>query len=406
LAEFGLAWVPNVIGDAIGGRYQVVAEIGQGGSGTVYRAVQLGLGREVALKLMHPQQMEPGKLERFKREAELGQRLRHPNTVQLIDFGVHEDETPYIVFELLEGQSLSAVLKREHSLSWQRVARVATQVLKALMEAHGAGIVHRDIKPANIFLTSHAGEPDFVKVLDFGIAKSLRWGTKALTRQGEIMGTPGYMAPEHIESRPVTPASDIYSLGLMMAEMLSGKKTFAGSSVDQIVQQVSADPVPLPAEVLASPLRDVILRATQKRMELRYQNAGEMLRDLELAATQSQSNAGAMWVRQSVNPSSVPVSATPMSGSMPSVPVYSSGTMSAVNSSRAGPSPLLLVVLGALALGLALALGFAVFALLRPRARADVAPAIALPSAPPMVEITPESESAKATSRPAPSASR
>src|SRR5262249_48733730 len=153
--------------------------------------------------------------------------------------------------------------------------------LKALMEAHGLGFVHRDIKPSNIFLCEFSGEKDFVKVLDFGIAKSL-YASAMLTKTGMIVGTPNYMAPEQVAGADVTASADLYALGLLMAEALTGRPVFYGDSAFSIcVAQLSEAPVPLPPEVLASPLGPVIARATQKRAAERFQSAAEMLTHLE-----------------------------------------------------------------------------------------------------------------------------
>jgi len=318
-----------MLGEVIGGRYRIVELIGQGGHGAVYRAQQVGLDREVALKVLHPQRMDHVITERFKREAELAQRLSHPNTIRLLDFGVHQAEVPYIVFELLKGRTLKELMKREAPLSDARTSRIATQVLKALMEAHSANIVHRDIKPTNIFVGEHAGEPDFVKVMDFGIAKSLRTNTKVLTKGGEVMGTPSYMAPEHIESRAIAPSTDLYSLGLMMAEMLSGVRVFDGTPIDVCVRQASPDPVPLSSHVLNSSLRDVIVRATRKKMDERYQSAAEMLRDVEVATglgTTGQRSLGASWGGH-------------VSGAMPSYPSLQHATHPGMQTFAPGSGP-------------------------------------------------------------------
>lgn len=283
-----------MLGEIVAGRYRVLAKIGEGGHGAVYSAEELGQGRRVALKIMH-EEREGGALQRFAREAELVQRLSHPNNVRLLDFGIHANERPFSVFELLEGRSLQEILKREGPLPPARVARIAAQVLAALEEAHSVGIVHRDVKPANILVTSSGGEPDFVKLLDYGIAKSLRENTKALTREGEVLGTPSYMTPELIEARPVTPASDLYSLGLVMAEMLSGQRVYTGSPIDICLRQVSPSPVPLSPEALASPLAPVIARAVAKRPEQRFASAAEMRAALDGAPAPKRAGKPRLW---------------------------------------------------------------------------------------------------------------
>ncbi len=273
-------------GHVVAGRYRIEALVGEGGFGAVFRATQLNLGRTVALKVLLPHLVSNDDgLSRFRREAQLAQRLEHPNTVRLFDFGVAEDGTPYIAFEMLKGQPLDALLRTGGKLPPARVARIAGQVLKSLMEAHEHGIVHRDIKPSNIFLCEFSGESDFVKVLDFGIAKALGstgQTTSALTRAGEAVGTPSYMSPEQVTGAQITPAADLYALGLVMAEALTGEVVMKGDSGIQIVMaQISTAAVPLPPAVLQSPLGPVIHRATQKASDRRYASAKEMLAHLE-----------------------------------------------------------------------------------------------------------------------------
>jgi hypothetical protein len=273
-------------GDVVGGRYRIDALIGGGGFGAVYRATQLNLGRAVAIKFLHSGLFAAeGAHERFCREAQLAQQLKHPNTVRVYDFGRTESGLPYIVWEYLEGQSLDGLVAREGAQPPARVVRIASQVLKALMEAHTLGIVHRDIKPANLFVSNFFGEPDFIKVLDFGVAKVVSEQGPAITSGAMPVGTPSYMAPEQVRSEPVGPAADLYALGLVMAELSSGRAVVQGRSlVDVFMAQASAEPLSLPPEVVSGPLAAVIGRATEKATARRYGSAAEMLGDLERAA--------------------------------------------------------------------------------------------------------------------------
>lgn len=270
-------------GDLVGGRYRLEAPIGQGGFGAVWRASQLPSGRAVAIKMVLAEAVAHDGLARFEREAVLAQGLSHPNTVRLLDHGRSDTGLPFLVWELLDGRSLEGVLAAEGPLSAPRVAHVARQVLGALMEAHGQGIVHRDIKPPNILLCAYPGEPDFVKVIDFGISKRPASQTMApLTAVGTTIGTPRYMPPEQVAADVVTPATDLYALGLVMAELLTGRPVYDGDDPSAIVlAQLSPRPVPLPAVVLASPLGRIIERATQKDPALRYRSAAEMRSALE-----------------------------------------------------------------------------------------------------------------------------
>ena len=269
-------------GAVIADRYRIEASIGEGGYGAVFRATQLTLGRPVALKVLLSTVLDEDGLRRFQREAELAQRMDHPNTVRLLDFGRATDGSPFLVFELLKGQTLDAAIRANRGLPAARVQRIAAQVLKALMEAHALGIVHRDVKPANVFLCNFEGEPDFVKVLDFGIAKGA--GQGPLTRSGQVVGTPSYMPPEQVKGETVTFAADLYALGLVMSEALSGMPVFRGASGTEIIaEQVAPVPAPHAPEALGSPLASVILRATQKQPERRYGSAAEMLAHVQAA---------------------------------------------------------------------------------------------------------------------------
>ena len=272
-------------GDLVVGRYQIEHQLGQGGFGAVFVATDRNLGRRVALKVMLADLLaaESG-VDRFLREAELAQGLQHPNTVRLYDFGQTDSRIPYIAFELLSGRPLDQVIANEGPMPVERAVRVSSQILKSLMEAHSQGIVHRDIKPANIFLCEFPGEPDFVKVLDFGIAKSTATQGYTLTADGGMIGTPSYMAPEQVRGEPVGPPGDLYSLGLVIAEMLSGDVIVKGESGAQVVfAQGSEQPIQLPAAVTGSPIGRVVERALAKSAARRYPSAASMLQELEAA---------------------------------------------------------------------------------------------------------------------------
>jgi serine/threonine protein kinase len=280
-----MARVPTVTrGTVLGRRYELVDEIGRGGHGTVYRALQRPLGRAVAVKVLRPD-ADPAGAQRFAREISLVQRLEHPNTVRLYDFGTNRDGLPYIVFELLRGRALDTEIERA-PLSPSRVAKIATQILKSLMEAHALGIVHRDVKPANVLLVDYSGEPDFVKVLDFGVARRVTPSLeRTITGHGQMIGTPAYMAPEQVREGELGPHTDLYAVGLLMAEALSGRPVFAGSDGAVWIAQASDKPVPLPPYVRGSVLGAVIARATRKDPAERYASAADMIADIERATT-------------------------------------------------------------------------------------------------------------------------
>ncbi len=261
-------------GEVIGGRYRLEAVIGAGAYGRVWRALDQAMGRGVAVKVVatHYDDYQ----ERFLREASVAQKLTHPHTVRILDFGRTAKGFPFLVLELLEGETLEARIEREGKLELRTALTIARQVLSALTEAHEKGIVHRDLKPANIFLARHSGEPVYAKVLDFGLAKDAN--QKALTRAGEVLGTPSYMAPEQILGRAVDGRSDLYSVGLILAEMISGRMVYGSGTLSSLlIAQASASPPPLPAEITSHVAGPIVIKATHKEPAARYSDAHDML---------------------------------------------------------------------------------------------------------------------------------
>ncbi|MGH9854963.1 MAG: protein kinase domain-containing protein, partial [Blastocatellia bacterium] len=236
---------PVITTDALTGRtldqkYYLESKLGAGGMGTVYCARRLLIGDRVAVKVLHPNQVaDPQAVERFRREAQTAARLKHPNVVTIYDFGVSGDSLIYLVMELVEGDSLRQLIKREGTLSEGFVAEVVRQTCAALDEAHRQGVVHRDIKPENVLAqTTPSGAR--VKVLDFGIAALRDITASRLTRTGGIVGTPHYMSPEHCLGEKLDGRSDIYSLGIVMFELLTGVAPFDSTTPTAIViQQVN-----------------------------------------------------------------------------------------------------------------------------------------------------------------------
>jgi serine/threonine-protein kinase len=222
-----LGAAPVLIGREIAGRYRVLAKLGEGGMGAVFRAEQISLKRTVAIKLLRPDvSANPMLLRRFNAEAEVVARLSHPSTVNIYDFGQDTDGTLFIAMELIEGRSLRAVIQGEAPLAPGRALAIATQVAASLADAHAHGIVHRDLKPDNVMLADRGRERDVVRVLDFGIAKlrdDARATQAAMTQQGDMLGTPQYMAPEQIRGEPIDGRTDIYALGCLLYEMVTGR---------------------------------------------------------------------------------------------------------------------------------------------------------------------------------------
>jgi hypothetical protein len=281
-----LASDPNMPqpGELVADRYRIEAPLGEGGFAVVYRAADARTGAPVAVKVLDPlMSRRQSNIQRFQREIELVARLRHPNTIRVTDCGATSSGCLFLVMELLDGRALDSVLEKEGKLSPDRVRRIVMQLLKSLAEAHREGIIHRDLKPANVFLAQVAGERDYVKVLDFGIAKAVGDDDAKLTKSGEIPCSPHYVAPERVALNSATAASDLYSVGVMMIELLEGAPPYRQDSLMALVLEHAdmSRPVPMSDETAEGPLGGVLARATAKRVEDRYATAEEMLEALE-----------------------------------------------------------------------------------------------------------------------------
>ncbi len=237
-----------ILGMIVEGRYKVVELIGEGGMGKVYLAEHVDIGKRVALKVLHPSYSHmPDLVERFRREARAASKIGHPNIVDVTDSGTTADGSAYFVMEYLEGVELGSVIEREGALDLSRALRIAAQICRALAAAHAAGIIHRDLKPENVYLTIRDGNADFVKVLDFGIAKTTEAEEareRRLTSPGMAMGTPEYMAPEQAAGRPADARCDVYALGAILYEMLTGVPPYQGDNFMEILtKKATVDPV-------------------------------------------------------------------------------------------------------------------------------------------------------------------
>lgn len=272
------------IGKVIACRYEILTEISRGGFGIVYRARQIGLDRVVALKRLHVQNDELA-MRRFFLEANVIKDLVHPNTIQLIDAGMDNNHL-YLVMEYIEGQSLRELIDTEHALSPMRALNITKQILKSIHEAHERGIIHRDLKPSNILIRKIIGEQDFVKVLDFGIAKVQYQDMPRLTQSGKILGTPQYLAPELLYGDEATPSTDIFSVALMLVEMLTGQVLLPKSPAAIVKISTNSDPLPIPEWILNSPLGPIIQRALCKDPSFRYRHASEMIADIQIIETE------------------------------------------------------------------------------------------------------------------------
>jgi eukaryotic-like serine/threonine-protein kinase len=262
-------------GDArlVGGRYRIIAPLARGGMSEVVEALDERLHRRVAMKLLAPSIAEDAAAAtRFEREARAVAGLSHPGIVTIYDHGT--DGVPFIVMELIEGPTLKGLIEQRAPFPEADAAAIALEVLDALDHAHGRGIVHRDIKPQNLLVTG-AGT---VKLADFGIARSLA-ATAALTQTGQIVGTAAYLSPEQAAGRPATEASDLYGVGVVLYELLTGGLPFAGDNALAVARQHIDSPPPAPRTLrpgISPALEAVVLRALQKRPEDRYPSAAAM----------------------------------------------------------------------------------------------------------------------------------
>ncbi|HPH66750.1 MAG TPA: protein kinase, partial [Kofleriaceae bacterium] len=239
---------PNLLGTVVDNRYRVVELIGEGGMGKVYLAEHVEIGRRVALKVLHPSYGRmPDLVERFRREARAASKIGHPNIVDVTDSGTTGDGQVFFVMEYLEGVELGGIIEREGAIDIARSLRIASQICRALAAAHTVGIIHRDLKPENVFLITREGTADFVKVLDFGIAKTTeaeQARERKLTSPGMAMGTPEYMAPEQAAGRSADARCDVYALGAILFEMLTGVPPYQGDNFMEILtKKATLDPV-------------------------------------------------------------------------------------------------------------------------------------------------------------------
>ena len=293
---------PERIGMLISGRYLIRELLGEGGMGSVYLAEHTHMKKRVALKLLHPEMIDNAEVSaRFEREAMASAHIEHPNVAAATDFGKTEDGTFYLVLEYVEGTDLRKALA-DGPLSVTRALRITRQIALALERAHETGIVHRDLKPENVMLMKKDNEPDFVKVLDFGIAKVLEGAASAsaeiakrngganqpLTRLGTILGTPEYMAPEQALGEAVTPAADLYAVGVLLYEMLTGKHPFDPPDRMAMLSFHIVAPVPLmqdrAPDVDVPAMVEAIARCLlEKVSNKRYANARALIDAIDTA---------------------------------------------------------------------------------------------------------------------------
>ena len=274
-------------GRTLDDKYLVEEPVGAGGMGAVYRARHLSMDRPVAIKFLHQRLVEDeAARNRFQAEALAAVKLCHPNAVSVTDFGQTSEGVVYIVMELLEGRTLREILNREAPLETARATSIMLQTSDAVAAAHVAGIIHRDLKPSNILVTQSADQPAAVKVLDFGIATFSADNDEdapVLAHTNTVIGTPRYMSPEQHNGNELTPAADVYSLGVILYEMLAGMAPFSGSTPAEIAEKHANNPPHSPREIVAAIPEDVervVLHALEKQPSDRPANAGEFRREL------------------------------------------------------------------------------------------------------------------------------
>lgn len=274
------------LGAVFEGRYTIQRELGRGSFSIVYLARDRKTDDDVAIKILQPwTQRDDALRHRLRREAQLTAELSSQYSIRVHELGETADGTQFMVMEYLDGDELAATLKREGPMVVERVERIARQVLSALSESHRLGFVHRDLKPENVFLCSDCDQGEVVKVFDFGIAKITGKGireTTKLTLDGRVIGTPTYMSPEQCRGEALCEASDLYSLGILLYEALTGHVPFDDENPVQMLVLHNTAPVPpLPAAIAETPLARCVMRVLEKSAEDRFASADEFLRALD-----------------------------------------------------------------------------------------------------------------------------
>lgn len=306
-----------LIGQTIG-NYLVKQKLGEGGMGSVYLAEHPSIGKKVALKVLHSEfSSNQDVAARFFNEAKAVNDIGHPNIVDIVDFGIIQagpsrEQLVYFIMEYLAGTTLSQVIRSEAPIPPERALSIAIQVGDALAASHKCGIVHRDLKPDNIILLQRGRERDFVKLLDFGIAKlTTDQAGSRRTRTGIVMGTPAYMSPEQCEGRGnIDHRTDIYALGIVLYEMLIGRVPFIGEGYGEIlVQHLTQIPAPLSQfRMMNAHVEAVVMKALEKRMELRYPTMDEMMRAMTDPVGYVEAHGGVVGFGQrQLTPSTAPI---------------------------------------------------------------------------------------------------
>src|SRR5688572_7379575 len=279
--------VDPLIGKVLDGRYEIEKVLGEGGMGLVYKARHVTLGKPLAIKVLKAEVSKDAEIvQRFRQEAQSATAIGNHHIIDISDFGVLHDGSTYFVMEFLDGIALTKAIEPNKPLEARRSIHIAKQLCRALGAAHDIGIVHRDLKPDNVYLISRGGDKDFVKVLDFGIAKVVGAKSK-LTQVGQVFGTPHYMSPEQCSGTQVDKRTDVYALGVIMYEMASSRVPFDADNLMGILtkhlyeEPIKPHELPPPVDVPPS-LEAIIMKCLAKKTDVRYQSMQEVLADLEL----------------------------------------------------------------------------------------------------------------------------
>jgi len=276
----------SLIGTLFGGRFRIESLLGSGSMGAVCLARHEVLQRRFAIKVLHRCLLSDLSVPaRFRREARAAGRIEHPHITSVFDFGHSDEGRPYIVMEYVEGPTLADAIAREGPFPLPRAINMLLQISEALTAAHAVDVIHRDLKPRNIVLTTHQDQPDYIKILDFGVAKILGLGSSGLTSEWEKLGTPQYMPPEQCTGAAVDNRADIYSFGIVAFELLAGDVPFRGSLFDVIESHIHKEPPPLSKvagrEDIPAVVDSMVLRCLAKRPDDRYPNASALLAEIQ-----------------------------------------------------------------------------------------------------------------------------
>jgi serine/threonine protein kinase len=278
----------TLVGKTIDGKYLIQSPLGEGGMAVVYKANHIQMERTVVIKVMQGWLLSNrNSVERFERECKLTAKLNHPNIVSVYDVGSINGKEPYLVMEFINGESLADKIDKSGALPYATTGNIIVQICRGLQEAHSNGIIHRDLKPDNVLLQHKSDRPDWVKIVDFGISNLVQ-GSKRLTKTGRMVGTPEYIAPEQLKDRPIDIRTDLYGIGVMMFEMLTGHVPFDGESAEAILMKhLLEDPPPMsevkPDLPQPNPFQPIVDKLMRKDPDERYQTATELRLDVEQA---------------------------------------------------------------------------------------------------------------------------